>query len=90
MPRTIDQARRRLEAQQAEAARIAEEQAQRSGYRRTPGFDPAPKPRRQYFAEADRVPPAAPGPAGLSSGVLSTPEQEKRRRKQRVFTNADL
>lgn len=90
MAESIIKARKRLEAQQAEAARVAEEQTQRSGFRRAPGFDPPPRPRRPYQPENERVAPVMPGPAGLASGVISTPEQEQRRRKQRVFTNADL
>lgn len=69
----------------AEVAR--EQQPMRQGFRR--GFEPSP-PARQIGP----VPPKPVGPGGLSSGFISSAEQERRRREKAMrgepLTQEDL
>lgn len=89
--------------QQERTARIAQQQQERAGYSSTPGYDPSDEPRQRYVAEADRAyknsarrmgTPMDSKPLGVSQGVISSAEQERRRREKaasgKTLTNADL
>lgn len=50
----ITDARKAVTDAQESARQIAEAQQQKAGFTRSPGFEPAPKARTPYQAEADR------------------------------------
>jgi len=92
MPITAAEKMRR---QQEKTVRIAEAQQRAAGYQHAPGFVPEPVARKRYVPEAQRMgTPAASKPLGVSQGVISTPEQERRRRAKiaagGVLSNSDL
>jgi hypothetical protein len=56
----VTDARRGVQDEQSRAREIADEQMRRVGYKRSPGFDPAPRARTPHVAEAERLPPSPP------------------------------